>query len=861
MANFDWRTDEDETVWESPAPPPTPPQKRTWRWPWLVAVVVLASVAGGLGYQQFNKRLAHQLESIRADILTTHYLIQKSAQTQDEDLFYPLLSGRDTAWANMQKTLVAQGEFLDRSPLGLSSLPLPIPLEDMTKGDETIVDLDVAADLNTATLVWTQPYTAVLPSGEVALRLEQTAVYRRGSERWLYAPPDNAFWGPWQQADYAHLQFIYPQRDGEWASRLGQQLNSQIEILCQKWPPLACADDFVMTVRLQTDPDRLAYSALLNQGREIDLPSLTLVGAPIDELGFAVLAQGYARQVITAVIIQQTGWQCCDHLLFFQALLDYQLSQMGLQTWPITSDDYVRAVNEGITLDNFVDFWTVSDLGQLHQQDIWQVYTVVDFLITVNPDETPAQLQSLLLSHQSMLFWVNQVYAGRPDMGQNSLLWSKLQTQWQDMLVARSQAFDAPAPIALPEQALYLLCNPTNDNAPALTTLNSYDFTTQRLAVARSIPAFALMSPTPDDQALILQEFGFETNFWQTERWHNGGVNPLYIGDETYAVFFGESSPNGRWLTMYQFNQQDQQPTPIILDTQNCNTHGCATQIAPGSLPVWSPDSSQWLFTESVFLESGLINLQGRATLIQPDGGQFLATPIYRGLPQGTAVDTDTLVGNGYSPFWIDNQTYGFVELGDEGETVVIASTQDDIPLPLVTRTDLWHFFADNLPQENPHTLSIRYAIAHPNNPNLLFIGVVDTSTDTIYILSWDRTTQKLIFNLKLRYKYEHSLSFSPDGQWLVVSGVDNSPSSAATSSSVLLFYHLADGQTQKFLLRNETSFPSMPYDWSSDGKWVAILINNLAFALFAPDEGYQRVVYFGPSNCGSLSWVDTSSP
>jgi hypothetical protein len=50
-------------------------------------------------------------------------------------------------------------------------------------------------------------------------------------------------------------------------------------------------------------------------------------------------------------------------------------------------------------------------------------------------------------------------------------------------------------------------------------------------------------------------------------------------------------------------------------------------------------------------------------------------------------------------------------------------------------------------------------------------------------------------------------------------------------------------------------------YDWSADGAWLAILANDRAINLVAPDYDYQQLILRPPSTCGAIAWATPQRP
>lgn len=217
-------------------------------------------------------------------------------------------------------------------------------------------------------------------------------------------------------------------------------------------------------------------------------------------------------------------------------------------------------------------------------------------------------------------------------------------------------------------------------------------------------------------------------------------------------------------------------------------------------------------------------------------------------------------LGSGRSPFWLDNQTYGFVRgvEGDDpltgGDTEIVTATlENPTPVRLITAADLFARFPDNMPQRG---LKIGYVATHPRQPDRLFIVALDDIGQRAYVIVYDVDTGLAEVRLQLLYSPSHSFSFSPDGRYLVMTGQDQNGASLGESSAVLLVHNIAENVTIPLLSRLPFFLPSVMYDWSGDSRWLAIVMEDNLIGLVAPDEGYTRLLPRATGECNSVAWL-----
>lgn len=310
--NFHWTTDEDDN-WEEIAPPtPDPPGPRRIRWSrWLMLFLIL--VVGGLFFWQARQQVTAVTTDVEADILSSQALLEQAKEQADIELFTTVLSGRDSAWTAAQQTLFQLDLLWNRQPLGLNLLPT----------EPAIISMTVAPDLQSAEMLVERQYAISetddqLADGRAAstdsplfkideVTLLHPLTFRKGEARWLLSPPPDEYWGRWQQAEGHFITLIYPERDAAIALRLLSEMDDQVKTLCRFEPAAHCPGGWRLLVRLDTDPASLTAVAdpqqLLMPDPVFDLPTPSLVGLPVDENGYKVLAQVYAGKVVNRAIV------------------------------------------------------------------------------------------------------------------------------------------------------------------------------------------------------------------------------------------------------------------------------------------------------------------------------------------------------------------------------------------------------------------------------------------------------------------------------------------------------------------------------------------------------------------------------
>jgi hypothetical protein len=850
MSQFNWQQDA-EDHWEEIVPytpePKPGPQRRRW---WLVCLILLPlALAGWLVYRQANQRVAETTAVLTSDVLSSHNLLLQAIYNKDSDLFIALLSGRDAQWTATQEAMLPAGTFLNRPSFGLYAAFVREP--DLTTTENRLISLDFAPDLLSAELILSQPYTYTLPDGRTqTTTLQHTAVYRLGSQRWLYAPPEADFWGGTHNHDRSQLIVVYPERDEELAQRLAGDLEQLLNQLCRTLDDINCPDDMVVTLVLSPDPEILVNlthaQTLWESGLRVVLPTPTLVGLPVDDAGYEALLRGYSTQVAAAVITHLVAWECCDGAPFYQALLDYQLSQLNLRPWPVTQADYRRVYDEEILLRTIVPYWQADNLPAVDPDDRWLIYTVADFLLQSGTANSPVIAQRSLNDWPSPLSWLESLVLAQPNptLGTSNLL-----SKWLVTAAIRSQLSTDPAPVALPAQDLQLVCNNSRFDQESVI-LYRYELATGQWTDEYTSAGPLLMNPLPDDSTLIILQDFSETSIGITV-WQNGQPIQTIRSGETSLFSFGHLYPTGQILA-YAVDQSGGMFVPQLIDLTQCQNDACSVEARPGLL-AWSPDGRQTIIADPFLSFLNTLPVNDRTFLISDTLNDQEPYTLFR-----TQGDERIAIGSGYAPFWIDNETYGYLQPADSGNLeIVVAQTADDLP-QIITSSDTLRSLLNN-DGTFTATFHINYVRPDPHNRERLFVVATSgdmTSPRIIYIFSINWQARRLSLLVTNNYSGGHMLDFSPDGRWLATGSWENRAGSELISLNSLYLTDLEQHHTQSFVTTFPAFSPAYLHDWSADGQWLAMLADD-KIALALPGTDHYQIIQHDHGPCLSLAWIN----
>ena len=841
--SFDWQTEE-ETGWqEKNKPVETAVSQSFWRRWGFGLVMLLGLVAVWIVVQwQIDQRITAATGDIETELLATHNFVLQTAVSRDESLFRANLSGRNPDWGGVQQSLLNEGLLLDRPMFGWQH----VAEQPRLTMDDVVIAL--SPDLQAAELIYPQHYTVHTPAGLTeTVTFQQTAVYRSGTARWLYAPPLDEFWGDWVTNTGKQLTMVYSTRDADVAERLATDLEALLSRLCRELADLNCGDALRVHLRLDREPDSVLTSndieTILSGGLRLNLPSPTLIGLPTDEASYQALFEAYGVQLATAVLAHQVNYDCCHHQLFFRALRDYQLAQLGLQAWPLIPEMYGQLLAAGFNGDvsrHWTRGWHQLPFQPLlvHQQEepepVWQqVYLLVEFLNTRETAVSPADMIRLL-DRNSYEGWLDDIFTE----GSEPTLFMTHFLQYIHSQSIASQP-EAP-PIPLPNGTVTLICDNFSNgfSSGRNNGVYQYDVATgewqERLRFSNEGQGYTY-ADTRDGQRILLMTNNFggsKSNTLislltpegttvleeiETDNPPDGFVNYYFV------------SASGDFFARSVYSSEDFSQTEIGIRKTACPTADCPQLVVHG-WPTFSPDGQ---------------NLIGMAF---PEDGSGVLVPaeleseIFVASTDLQSAEAET-VGRGGYPFWLDNSTFGYWQMAENGIELVTAVSAQSRQHVLIHEARL----LEELPSEEQlSTLSPGQIVANPQNPQELLVqvrkGITSGPTNRSYLfrltLSADLSSVVAIDLLRID-PLPQSVSYSPDGRYITILNYE-SPTNNHT-------WTLLDQETGQA----KEPFRALSYglSWSPDGQWFVHFQSNYLL-LRAPAHDYEYFIPHGLEGC-----------
>ncbi len=366
--------------------------------------------------------------------------------------------------------------------------------------------------------------------------------------------------------------------------------------MCETFPDLNCTDDFHLRLLLTRNPKRFFtlqdLETIITTENQLSLPSPTLVGLPLDEAGYQIILKGYAVPLVSLAITRLTGYECCEHGLFFQAFLEKELSQLTLRPWPLTVNVYPRLTFANLAATTSA-LWTRNRLHDLVTDDQPYLYALVDFLAEkYRPDISLVRWQVEIARSPSYWGWLERGLGTTQDR-------ALFNTQWMGFIYRQAQQALPAAP--LPAGTVQMSCSTDT----GLMILYQYQPQSD-MWEANSPPSNLLQSvaggyvyeETSGRGALIFVRDNTPIVITTTAT-----VNSYYTGAYPFLTLLNSAVPENQFHFM-SFNNlaSDGASQNWLVDLNECTSGVCNPRPIPG-LPIWSPDQQHILFYNDFFTE------------------------------------------------------------------------------------------------------------------------------------------------------------------------------------------------------------------------------------------------------------------
>lgn len=848
--SFNWQTDEErEDLWREAEPDAAErPPSRRGRWLGLLLLLAVLSASVYLVWQETQQQVEEAEANIEADVLSSHQLGVQAAQEGDAELFITILSGREQQWTDAQKELLEEGLLYEQRvrPLGLTP----------DASAPEVVDITFSPDLRDAELTVEQRYRPANSDDEAgSLRLQQTYVYRKGTQRWLFAPPTDEFWGSQARTQGQILRLRYPTRDEALALRLANDLDALLQELCTELA--ACPADMQVRVGLETDPATVMElndaRGVLEEGLEMSLPAPSLLATPVDDAGYQALLHGYGRHVAAAAL--SADYDCCAHVLFQQAFLARQLAALGLVEEPLAPADILYLADRPLTLDPQIEaLWRVSEpVNELAAVPL-ELHAFLQFLLSEEggPGSTTERvLQQALDDRRGFWVWMeNHTEYSSTRSLEVSEAW---QRYVRDLLEEAQAALPLPSGLTLPLQDMLLACG---DEILGVDLYRYNPQSEQWTEEAELDAAFALLSTLPSSQGyfVTLQERWTEEEPPVLNLLRRPGEELLQVAGSGvspgfFLPFSSERGP-GDSIAAWRFNAEGGvgMEGHVILHPSSCDEGGCGFEELPGR-PVWGPLGQQ-------LSDTGYFTFVD----VQEEG-----SPIYY---RAGEQDEWVPVAQGISPVWLDEATFAYLAASDPRnrtfQAVQIQGLAAEEPVTVLQLDDL-----EQLPAGSGRWTTFVSLWRNESDPGqLLAVGAGGQDGQAGWLIGFSRTDPALPWGearVSLDFLVELPGSpasfgpiqsnFSPDGRWLALLRWREDEGSS------WWLYDLSKQEVGPLLFQEQEIVPfDSGQSWTADSQWFAHpgpgFIDLIAPGHDVDGRPYRRLIFHDFDACTSITWL-----
>ncbi len=381
-----------------------------------------------------------------------------------------------------------------------------------------------------------------------------------------------------------------------------------------------------------------------------------------------------------------------------------------------------------------------------------------------------------------------------------------------------------PPPIPLPDQDIVVLCRSDDE------FLMHYDLQTdkwQPLFVDGFVYGLTTMGNKDGALLTIMTGTGGQIRWWQPDRQRIlvEQAQNVYVSS---AFLFTNEETDKHIINFY--TGPEGVPSWKLLDENNCTADSCEL-VDISDWPMVSPNGRYRLMislVEDVWTHH--ITLEDMAT------------------------DSQTPHGLGFSPVWLDDQTFAFVRVDNsdfnnypsQSTLLIINAAQTSGPITEITMDDISASINNAV---SLNDLMIGGLMPGVDGNWLLLLFATDPAQLSLaYLFEYFPETGKISFFQSFReFQTAVFLGSSPDNRYFSIAVLEE-------SGVAMRLYDVQQNQYRSY------SVPSAwrgGYDWTPDSEWLLILEED-GVRLVAPAYDYERRIVHDFSGCETAVWVNS---
>lgn len=634
--------------------------------------------------------------------------------------------------------------------------------------------------------------TQPMPAGPMSITLQSPQFYKPTPSGWVRAMPGPDYWGRWRTKSGKRFAMAYLQRDADLLEPLIPRMDEALERVCGRLP---CPSQAIFVV-FENSADSLARLADFTYGFDdgaftIKLPSPHLTGVPADARSRDELYRAIGTRVVEALVYEASQRRLNMGYLSSQEVVRWELAQAGL------SGPFITPVIS-------------STLVRVMQSGAWQPLETIPLRATpsgmdVAPSKVMTPLALDFLEQQlgagAVARLLPAIASGRGSTFGDAIGTtlrvnpSTLRLAWVTYL--RNRAGLPVLGSFPPEGDLALLCA-QSQNQSALWQMRTDGTGLERI--------------TPEDQNAAQP-------FWSPDgkqlAYLQGDVGVIMEADarQFKTVAARQSVREIAWLPDGRVRVNLRGDATIYL----VNLETQVTDIAPTS-GVWSPDGKRMAY--QAFSPSGIY-------IADADGGdaqqiEWGALPAWS--PDGKRLaflSGSDLVSSGRG---IELARATLISIVDASGNPVTALRLGEL-LQTLTDAPTFPSWAVGLTWSPDGTL-LAAQIVRPEGPMLL---ALDAETGALRA-RWREASVRLL-----------TPTWSPGNHSIAFRVASTFPSRADTVG-------ILDARTGDYV-----ATPGRGFDWSPDGKWLAVTQEPSGVLLTTSDLAAMR--WLESPSCSSVAW------
>ncbi len=785
--------------------PPPKPRRRLSRKGWIALASIVTLIVGAVAaYMTWTYRT--QLDRASREIHPVARLEAQAIAANDRAAFLALQDPTDADWRAVQDKRFGRLERDGLPELGWTSTGIPdvegIAISALPQFGSVTLEPGGA----TLDVMYQFQVTHPISGGPTSIRLRVPQFYRQTPSGWVHGNPTLEYWGSWQHRSSKYFAMRYTRRD---ASVLDGLIPYMDKVLSRVCGPLPCPPQPVY-VLFENSPEALARLTDFSYGFDdhwvvLKLPSPHLIGVPADARSRDELYRMIGTRVVQALVTEAS-----DRRLNFdnfppRLLLQWELAKAGLADPFITPElgqSLVSPLQAGTWLSLSSIALRARSAAMTSAEDVAMVSLAFAFLEKQMGAGAVERLIPAMQANVMLGDAIRSVWKVNPN---------SLEPAWLAYL--RTQAgLPTQAVPPLPGSQLALLCAPGTVRPFSIWLRQVNDAELSQIIEGQDI---SLPEWSPDGKYLAFLQSGraFVADA-ETRKIQALQAGPAYSGIGWL--------PDGRLRLDLQ-----NAPGGLRSHVVNLETHEDIEIF--GTNLAWSSDGTRVAYLDLVPAAGIFLSRQYYSRVLIADSNGRYPEPIGTGShlawsPDGRRLAfVSSLAGRTLTGMTLSTLLASEIQVADVSSNSVttLARAQDLAPASSGNQAE----WLGNLAWSPDGSL----LAAALNQPGGLTLSALDTSTGAVRA-QWRGTSARWI-----------SLAWSVDsryvGFWVV-------PLTGSVGGTVGVL-NVETGRT--------VTLPGRDFDWSPDGKWLAVPQDPEGVFVITPDLSAMR--WLDTPSCLGVAW------